>query len=90
MENIDEWSRLSPMQETAETVNDILAEHLGEKGVTELCAKAGIAPYTLRRMRRGIGSRQHAATIAAVARALGVNARRLRDAIERTRRAREE
>lgn len=76
---------------TAETLADLLGPHLVKSGlgVTDWAASKDINPRTLYRAFRGEGTRDpHLATLAKLARALGVSVERVRLACEASRAAR--
>lgn len=70
----------------AETLDDILKPVLAEGRFTAWCAEVGVTPWTVLRMRKGMGQRTHATTIAAMAFKLGVEPKRLAKAIAASRR----
>lgn len=74
---------------TRETLDDLLAPILADGRVTAFAVRAGLRPYTLLRLRQGIGSRTHAGTVAVLARSLRVSQARVRAAIEASRAAKE-
>ncbi len=77
------------MPATRETLDDLLAAVIADGRVTAFATRAGIRPYTLLRLRRGIGGRTHAGTVAVLARSLRVSQDRVRAAIEASRAAAE-
>lgn len=72
-----------------ETLEDLLADVIDSDGLTALARKAGIRPWTLLRLRNGDGTRTHAGTVLALARALRLPQDRVRAAIEAQRAAKE-
>lgn len=68
-----------------ETLNDLLAPVIEAKRLTEWAKEAGIEPYTLLRLRNGIGTRTHAGTVIAIASKLRVSRERVEAAIAASR-----
>lgn len=71
----------------AETVDDLLRPVLDARRLTEWCQEVGIRPWTVLRLRRGIGGRVHAGTVAAIATKLRVPRERVEAAILASREA---
>lgn len=70
-----------------ETVDDLLADWIAGSRLTELSARSGLRPWTILRLRNGEGSRTHAGTVLALAKALRLPVARVRAAIEASRAA---
>lgn len=78
---------MQPVRTRIETLNDLLADAIAEGGLHRIAAKAQIRPYTLLRLRKGIGGRTHAGTVAMLARALRLPVARVGAAIRASRAA---
>lgn len=70
-----------------ETLDDLLRPILEADRFTAWCREAGLQPYTVLRLRNGIGTRTHAGTIAAIAMKLRVSRERVAAAIAASRAA---
>jgi hypothetical protein len=70
-----------------ETVDDLLRHVLEDRRFTAWCKETGIRPLTVRRWRKGQGSRVHTGTVAVVAHRLGITRERLLAAIAESRAA---
>lgn len=68
-----------------ETLDDLLRDHLEGRKFGVLCAKAGLRPWTVLRLRKGEGTRTHRGTVLALAAALGVPEERVAAAIAASR-----
>ena len=71
----------------SETLDDLLRDIIAKGRLTAWCAKAGVAPWTLLRLRSGTGTRTHRGTVQAIADALGVTRERVAAAIAASRAA---
>lgn len=68
-----------------ETLDDLLRKVIDEGGLTDFCKRARISPWTLQRLRQGVGERTHRGTVLAIAAERGVPPERVEKAIEATR-----
>ena len=71
-----------------ETLDDLLRNEIRAGTLTTFAHKAGLAPWTLLRLRTGKGTRVHQGTALAIADALGIDPARVRAAIVASRDAR--
>lgn len=72
---------------TSETLDDLLAGVAARGDLTAFASRAGIRPWTLLRLRQGVGTRTHRGTVIALARALRLPVQRVADAIDASRAA---
>lgn len=68
-----------------ETLDDLLRDIIAKGQLTAWCEKAGVAPWTLLRLRNGVGTRTHRGTVQTLADALGVTRERVVAAIAASR-----
>lgn len=76
----------------AETIDDLLAPILAGRRLTAWAYAAGLSPWTIRRIRQGLGGSVHSGTVHAIVAALAadgvqVDVKRVRAAIAATSRA---
>ena len=68
----------------SETLDDLLRPAIERHELGVWCEEAGLRPWTVLRLRTGQTTNPHRGTVALLAAALGVSARRVRLAIERS------
>lgn len=73
------------MASPPETLDDLLRQVIDENRLTEWCRQAGIAPWTLLRLRTGRAVRVHTGTVRSIARKLRLLEQRVRAAIAASR-----
>ena len=76
---------MARMRKRHETLDDLLQSVIAENRLTAFCGEAGIAPWTLLRLRTGQGTRTHRGTLTQLAAALKVDVARVRAACEASR-----
>lgn len=68
-----------------ETLDDLLADVIRERRFSRWCEEAGIYPWTVLRLRQGIGKRVHPGTVALLAGKLRLPRERVAAAIDASR-----
>lgn len=68
-----------------ETLDDLLKTVIANEDLTGFCTRAKIRPWTLKRLRDGVGERTHRGTVLAIAAERGVSPERVEKAIKASR-----